>query len=247
MPEKAFRVVLQHIEAAVLDGRLTIGSTLPAERELAASLGVSRAAVREAIRALEAQGVLSTSVGAGAAGGTKVTPSQSAALTRMLRLHVALADFPVHEVVELRVVLERLSVTLAVACITGAELAQLGDVLYAMEEPAISMEDFNELDTRFHVLVAEAARNRLVTDLTVAVRESLRLPILDASREMVDYPGFRGELLEHHREIYDAMVGRDSALAADLLESHIRKAYEILPTMRISRTVSPDGPTTESR
>lgn len=108
---KAYEVVLRHVEEAILAGQLSVGDLLPPERELAQQLGVSRSATREAIRALEAQGVLTSSVGAGPGSGTRVTDQQSKALTKLLRLQVALANFPVGDVVELRVALERVSVT----------------------------------------------------------------------------------------------------------------------------------------
>ena len=181
---KAYEVVLRHVEEAILAGQLSVGDLLPPERELAQQLGVSRSATREAIRALEAQGVLTSSVGAGPGSGTRVTDQQSKALTKLLRLQVALANFPVGDVVELRVALERVSVTLAAQRISEPALRRLRGVLDAMASPAVGLDAFNELDTEFHVLMSQAADNRLITDMTVAVRESMRLPILRASRQM---------------------------------------------------------------
>ena len=86
-------MVLHHIEEELLAGRYRVGSTLPAERDFATQLAVSRAAVREAIRALEAQGVLDPSVGAGPRSGTRVT-SRHTALSRLVKLHVALGKYP---------------------------------------------------------------------------------------------------------------------------------------------------------
>lgn len=68
---KAFEVVLAHVEDRILEGHLRVGSVLPAERNLAVELGVSRTAVREAMRTLQAQGIIESSVGAGGSGGTR--------------------------------------------------------------------------------------------------------------------------------------------------------------------------------
>lgn len=225
---KAYEVVLRHVEEAILAGQLSVGDLLPPERELAQQLGVSRSATREAIRALEAQGVLTSSVGAGPGSGTRVTDQQSKALTKLLRLQVALANFPVGDVVELRVALERVSVTLAAQRISEPALRRLRGVLDAMASPAVGLDAFNELDTEFHVLMSQAADNRLITDMTVAVRESMRLPILRASRQMGDWNAFRADLQRHHESIYEALAGRDAQRAADLVETHIRVAYTIL-------------------
>lgn len=110
---RAYQVVLTWFEVQVLAGDLGVGDRLPAERELAAQLGVGRASVREAIRTLQAQGVLHSAVGAGTTGGTTVRSGDPAALSRMLRLHVALGHVPLADVIEVRVALELLSVRLA--------------------------------------------------------------------------------------------------------------------------------------
>lgn len=85
------------------------------------------------------------------------------------------------------------------------------------------------------VELAEVGRHRLMADMTVAVRESLRRPILDAERSLGDWAGFGGQPQEHHEAIYEAVVAGDGQWAADLVESHIRTAYAIL------RSFPPDG------
>lgn len=233
---RAFEIVLAHIEDSILAGTYRVGDTLPAERQLAEQLGVSRAAVREAIRALEAQGVLSSSVGAGTTGGTKVTHARGRALTRLLRLHVHLSDAPVDEVVELRVSLERTSARLVATAADEDVVVDLRAAVEAMEDPGLDLAEFNELDTRFHVAIARLARNDLVTDLTTAVREALRGPILDAERRLEGtgaFDEFRATLLAGHRALYEAIAAHDGAAAADLVEQHIRSAYAILPDMQL--------------
>lgn len=225
---KAYESVIQHVEAGILDGSLRVGAHLAPERELAIQLGVSRSAVREAIRALEAQGVITSSVGAGKDAGTKITSMRSEALSRLLRLHVALAKYPVDEVVEARVALERASAALAARHHRPEQIARLRELLDRMADPAVDQDQFNGLDTDFHVALAAAGHNQLMTDMTVAVRESLRRPISEAERDLEDWPDFRAELHDHHRGIYEAVVAGDEALAADRVDSHIRAAYTIL-------------------
>lgn len=96
-----------------MTGTLVVGDPLPSERELAAKLQVSRAGVREAIRVLESHGVLRSNVGSGRTAGTFIASMPSAALTRLLRLHVALSNFQLGDVVETRILLERASASLA--------------------------------------------------------------------------------------------------------------------------------------
>lgn len=224
-PQRGFRVVLDHLEAAVLSGDLRAGDTLPPERELAAGLGVSRTAVREAIRALQAQGIISSEVGQ--QGGTRVTARAGEALKRLLRLHVAVANFPVSDLTEVRVALERASVKAACEQPSADQIAQLRVVLDRMAGD-LDEDAFNELDTEYHVLIAQAGANSLATDLTVAVREALREPILAAERRLASWPAFRGTLMEQHEAILGAIVARDSARAQTIIENHIRTSYAIL-------------------
>lgn len=225
---RAFEIVLHHIESLILDGELRVGDRLPAERELAQQLQVSRPAIREAIRTLEAQGVLASRVGSGAMSGTRVISERSEALGRLLRLQVALSQFPLDEVVVTRIALERSTALMAVEQLDDEGLEALSSMLDDMDrirEP----EPFNEADTDFHIRIATVAGNTLVSDLTRAVRTSLRGPILQAEKQMDDWPEFRESLCGQHRGIIEALVARDGALAADRIEEHIRHAYRMLP------------------
>lgn len=229
---RSHELVVAAIEDQIMSGALTVGDPLPPERELAARLGVSRAGVREAIRVLEAQGVATSSVGAGPEAGTFIASMPSAALTRFLRLHVALANFPMTDIIDARVMLERNSATLAAGHVDTATLASIQAPLAAMDVADLAREPFNDADTDFHVAIAEASRNRLVADMTVAIRASLRGPILRAMREVADWTSLRGTLQQQHHAIYEAIAAGDGERAADLTERHIRAAFDALPALR---------------
>ncbi len=225
---KAYEVVLDWVESRILSGELSIGAVLPAERELAARLDVSRSAVREAVRTLSAQGVLRSSVGAGSAGGTTVTALPKGSLTRFLRLHVALASFPVDDVIESRIALERLSARLAAQHASAEHLSVMRAAVAVMDDPSTCRMDFNDADTDFHVAIAAAAGNRLATELTVAIRESLRLPILDAFRRVGDWGQIAADLRREHHEILAAVESGDVSAAESAVEGHIRSAWRAL-------------------
>jgi DNA-binding FadR family transcriptional regulator len=230
-PPKAWEQVVAWVEERVLNGDLVVGSQLPAERDLAVRVGVSRPAVREAVRTLQASGVVRSAVGAGGTGGTTITGAPHQALTRLLRLHVALNNFPTADVTQVRIALERLSVQLASDQPDPQMFARLREFLARMDDDALSIEDFNDLDTKLHVTIAEAAGNRLVTDMTVAIRESMRLPILAGLGALDDWPGMRAALRAEHHAIVDALAAHHPDQAADLVEAHIRGAYARMPAL----------------
>ena len=219
------QLVVDRVEEQILTGALKVGDHLPPERELAALLGASRPAVREGLRMLEAQGVLRT-VGAGPGSATVVTPLPSEALTRLLRLHLALSSFSTSDVVEARVMLERRSCELAARHVTPAARDRIRAILDRMDDPTLPMEAFNELDTDFHVSLADASDNQLVADLTRSIRGAVRDALLAEFRARDDWPGTAARLRAEHRAVYDALVAGDPVEAADAVERHIRGFWQ---------------------
>ena len=222
-------LVINAIEEQITAGSLTVGDPLPSERELAAKLEVSRAAVREALRVMESLGVVVSNVGSGRSAGTFIASMPKEALTRFLRLHVALANFSIEEAVETRIQLERSSTALATGRIHDDALAGMNASLAIMDTPGVSLEAFNDADTAFHVAIAHASGNQLLSDLTEAIRGSLRRPILDAFHEVEDPRALMSQLQEEHHAIMQAIVDRDTEHAVQLTEDHIRSATAALP------------------
>ena len=225
---RAHELVIQAIEDQIMSGSLQVDDPLPSERELAARLGVSRAGVREAVRVLEGQGVLRAQVGAGADAGTFVAALPDAALTRFLRLHAALANYPYPDVIEARIVLERSSAELAARNADAEAIAVIRTALDAGAVPGLGPAEYNDTDTAFHVAIAQAGGNRLVASMTVAIRESLSSRILEALRDYRDWEGLAAILHTQHVELLEAIERHDGAAAADLAERHIRFAVDAL-------------------
>jgi len=224
---RTYELVLDRIETQIVSGALRAGERLPPERELAALLGVSRPAVREALRILEAQGAVRSQVGKGPDSGTTIDRLPSDALARLMRLHVALGSFPIEDVVETRVVLERASVVLACLNARPQHIARMRAALQAMDAREVDRETFNQLDMDFHVALAEAGGNRLMSDVTRAIRESVRLPMLAGLSAMPDtgelgWKSVLDDLRADHHAILAAVESGQGARAADRLEAHIR-------------------------
>lgn len=222
MTTGGFDTVLDFLTTEILEGRAPAGSRLPNERELAAQLGASRSAVREAIKVLQAQGVVTSSTGPGR--GTRVAASQGAAFGRMLKLHVALEAVSFAELTETRVVLERAAAEAAVGGRGLSAVRQLAAEMVDVTDPAA----FNDLDTAFHVAIASVGANRLIRDMTIAIREAVASRILDAEQRLTDWEGLRQQLVQEHERILSAIEAGDGAHAADLCEAHIRGAHDAL-------------------
>lgn len=225
---RAHELVIDAIEERIMAGDLRVGDPLPPEREFAAQLDVSRAGVREAVRVLESSGILRSSPGSGPGAGTFVAALPRQALTRLLRLHVALTNFRIDDLISTRVALERASVHLAAVAPDQDKLAQARDAVEIMEAQGVTREVFNDADTNFHIALAEASGNDFVASLTAAIRESMRAPILAALLQIEDWESLADTLKAEHRQILTAVEAGDADLAMQRAEEHIRSSATTL-------------------
>lgn len=221
----AYEIVLRHIEAGILSGEHRAGDQLPTERDLATQLSVSRSAVREAMRVLQTQGLITSSTGPGR--GTRIAPSRGDALARLFQLHLSLSTAADADLTETRIALERSSAALAAQRATPQALRRLQGVIESMEY-AESIDEFNKLDTELHVMIARVGGADLTADLTVGMREAARERIRTSSMAMPNWTEHRNKLIAEHQEIITAITNRDSVAASNLVEQHIRQAYRRL-------------------
>lgn len=98
-----------------------------------------------------------------------------------------------------------------------------------MDDTDLDREDFGDADTRFHVALARGGGNRLFADMTQAIRESLRAPLLDGYRAHEDWSGLRETLQHQHRELLAAVAAGDAERASQLAAEHIHTSYQVLP------------------
>ena len=214
--------VAEQLREAILAGRLRPGEPVPTERELAETFGVSRASVREALRALQAQGLITA---AGSPTRSLVAsavdvPAQDA-LVNLLRLNgVSLGDL-----VELRCVLESAAVR---AAAERREPELLGDARRALDDMnggRVGIEEFDEADVRFHVALARASGNEAMHLVMTALRGAAARHLLEALRARRDPERTLRRLAREHEAILAAVQAGVGDVAAELVERHIRGFY----------------------
>jgi GntR family transcriptional repressor for pyruvate dehydrogenase complex len=219
---RTHELVLGWIEKQFSDGKLLLGGRLPAERALAEQLSVSRTSVREAIRILEAMGVVRAGVGSGKDAGTVVIADPATALGSALRLHAATRHFPVADIVETRVLLESWAVSRAQP--ESPALAEAAALLEEMEAGP-GTEDFLALDVRFHLALAKAAGNAVVSAMMASLREAIEGYAAELTRNLPDWDATASRLRAEHRAILDAVNDGDGGKAAGLVAAHIEGYY----------------------
>lgn len=221
---KAYETVLTGIEQSFRDGSLTLGDRLPGERALAERFNVSRSSVREAIRILDAVGLIRANVGSGPGSGSVIVSEPALGLSRALKLHVSARHIAPADVLTTRVVLESDAVATAAEVGHGAADAHLdraAGLLAEMREPDIAKEDFHVLDTRFHRELCAAAGNP-VTDIILASLSSSILDYVSAAADTAeDWPGVQAELTRQHAGLLDAIIAGDPERARRECAAHI--------------------------
>lgn len=223
-PPRAWRAVLEHVESDLLDGRLAPGDRLAPERELAASLGVGRSSVREALRVLEVMGLIRTSTGSGPSSGAIVIATPRGGLSALLRLQVAARGFPLADVVATRLVLEQ-AVVRALAAAASPDLSAATATLDAMDDTALPPAAFLALDAQFHLTLADASGNTVVAAMMAGLRTAIEGYVLQASQAIPDWGDTSRRLRREHRGLLEAIRQRNPDAAASLVHDHITGYY----------------------
>ncbi|WP_188192232.1 FadR/GntR family transcriptional regulator [Nonomuraea sp. SYSU D8015] len=215
---RTFEDVLAQIERRIAEDGLTAGDRLPAERQLAEQLGVSRSSVREAMRVLETLGVVSSQVGRGPDAGAVLIARPESALTDLLRLHLGLASLEMREVIDARHMIEEWAATRAAA--VRADTSALVSALAGMDA-AGSAEEFVEHDTAFHCAIADASGNRLIAAIMRSLRDSMRRYAVEAVERLGDTSVLRAD----HVRILEAIDRGEADEAARAVSEHLAHAY----------------------
>lgn len=235
---RAWEGVLASIEARLVDGDLRLGDHLPAERTLAADLGVARSSVREAIRVLEAMGLVRTQTGSGPSSGAIIVARPVGGMQALMRLQVAATGFPVADVVRTRLLLETaVAVDLAER---PADIA-LGDadqLLDAMDDPALTPQEFLALDAQFHLALAEASGNTVVAAMMAGLRTSIESYVVSGLERILDWDAMADRLRGEHRAIVGAIRSGDRPGAQTLVHDHISGYYRDAAPLPTSTSTS---------
>lgn len=208
---------ISKVKDLIVARQLSPGQKLPREQDLATLLGLSRSSLREAVRALSLMGVLEVRQG----DGTYVTSLQPRVLLEALTFAMdVFQDDTVHELFEVRRLVEPAATALAAARITNSELAELQADLVRMEE-STSVEELVERDVQFHQAIIGAAGNATLESITRGLaHQTTRVRIW---RGMLD-DGVIQRTHHEHRAIYDALRARDAELARACAVVHVAES-----------------------
>ncbi len=208
--------VVGFVRDQLISGRLKTGDRLLAERELAATLGVSRPVVREALRALAAIGAVEIRRGHG----TVVRRPDFSMLGEFFSLALAQEPNAVDDVLQARIAIERQSVRLACERATPSDLEKLGLAFQRIVETIADPVRGGEADYAFHAVLVAAGHSPTLSIVYAAIAELLRRSHTERRELIMNVDGIADFLIDHHGLILSAVVDRDAERADALLLQH---------------------------
>ncbi|WP_238014962.1 FadR/GntR family transcriptional regulator [Dactylosporangium sp. AC04546] len=213
--------IIDQIKLLLREGRLKPGDRLPSERELCERFGVSRVTVREALRVLEASGLIDIRVGA--RGGAFVTSPTSQQIGEGLADLMNLSPMSAPQVTEARQIFELGIVSLVVERATDEDIAALRDMLELHQEALDRGEYSMALSADFHVRVAACTHNPTIEMLVQSFHGPLLMSLIEA-QAVAPTMGRRGTA--EHVEFVDAIAARDAERALSIMREHLQRTAD---------------------
>jgi GntR family transcriptional repressor for pyruvate dehydrogenase complex len=219
---KAGDVLADQLRSRIRSGELREGQALPAERELVLQTGLSRMSVREALRILEAEGLIETRPGRN--GGSRARRPAGDELTRHLELFIWGRNVGFEDLHDVREALEALAAESAARRRTDADIQDLTEKTAAVEAAVHDVEAYLAANLDWHVAVARASHNELL----ISFMNVLATAIHDATAiEAFDSPDVRASTLKIHRSILAAIVDGDADAARRRMSRHVAAARQV--------------------
>ena len=220
---KSCDVLAERLQQQILSGGYAAGAALPTERELVTTTGLGRGSVREALRILEAQGLVRTR--AGRYGGSVVARPTDALLATHINLFAKGNSVSLRALVEARQALEPMVAYLAARNRTAEDLATLKAISRRIDQAAIDdVPAFLQENVHWHSALAAASHN----DLLRAFTASISAQMFEASRlDKFASPDVRGLVTHAHRRILQAIEAQDADAARSRAERDLQ-AYAVL-------------------
>lgn len=210
-------IIMDQIKEMVYDGRLKVGDKLPSELELANKIGVSRASIREALKALKEMGLIDSKVG----GGSFISNNFIDSLSGPLSLMVALNNTDMKSIFEFRKVIEIGAISSATNNYTNQELHELNEILDNMKL-ASEEQVLGKLDREFHEKIIDMSKN-----IFFKINMKAIVDILDRFLHVSAMKSKKEDILKIHTEIYEALKSKDEKLAKSILERHLEEVEKL--------------------
>jgi GntR family transcriptional repressor for pyruvate dehydrogenase complex len=220
--QRLYEQIIKQIQDQILQGSLRPGDQLPSERELADNFGVSRTAVREAIKALQEKGLVEIQVGKG----TFITDGvdgMSQVMRDSLSWIVEIGSKNgMFDLVQIREVLEPGITEIAAQKATAKEIEAMQHAVQVMDSSMNDADLFVEADLEFHMALARATQNLLLIVLLDPIVDLLR----EQRKQIFRVEGGPQRGQKHHKQILKMVMAHDGAAARKAMIKHLKQVWE---------------------
>ena len=213
-PRRLYRQIADQLRALIGSGEVAPGARLPAERDLARQLGVSRPSLREALIALEVEGLLDVRVGSG----IYVTPAEGRG--RAAQIDGASGPF---EVIRARWLIEGECAALAARNGTAAQLRTIRKAHADLLREAKRHHNPLSADRAFHVAIAQATGNSALELVVQTLWDQRVGPLYRALETKLEYPAMAADTTSEHDAVMRAIFARSPAAARAAMRRHMDK------------------------
>lgn len=210
------RKIIGQIKQNIAEGRLQKGDRLPSERQMVEMFGLSRATIREALKALEMLGLIDCAHGSG----NYISSNLSHSLSEPLSIMFMLENGSVEQTYQLRRSLEFSTAGLAATQADGQSIANMRQLCRLIESSQVEAQKALH-DRRLHMEIARASKNPLLVTLLNACEELLSEHIRDAREQIVKSLHNDSQINAQHRALVDAIEAHDPAAAEQAILQHM--------------------------
>jgi len=207
--------IVAGVREALFAKELRPGDFLGTEKDLAERFGVSRIVARDALRTLEAQGIVDIKVGAG--GGARIAQGNARLFAEALAVQLDLTGVSVAEIMEAQRAIECLAAELAAVNSTADDHARLRELIADAEHKSDDVAAFTRLGREFHLAVAEASHNRVLVVQLISLQH-----VSWPAQNPTLTPKVARRILDAHKELASLIEMRDPAGARRLMDEHVK-------------------------
>lgn len=215
-PKRLYRQIADQVRALVEQGEFPRGSRLPAERELAQQLGVSRPSVREALIALEVEGLVEVRMGSGIY--VREHPAAARAVPVMAE--------PPLETIRAREVIECELAARAALCMKAPQVRGLREAIALMQEEAAQGQLPTQGDRLFHVRIVEAVGNAVLTRVVTELYDERHNPLFAQLGSHFENIASWQLAIAEHQAVVDAIAVHDAAAARAAMSRHLTQSHD---------------------
>ncbi|MGN7479163.1 FadR/GntR family transcriptional regulator [Solibacillus silvestris] len=224
-PKKLYEQIASIIEQSIINGEISPGEKLESVEQLAKNFEVGRSAIREALTALQARGIVEIRQGEG----TYIRQVTAEDITLNIPNYATFSRQDLLQIFEVRKVLELGLIENAAKRRTVQQLQQLKEALNKMNDALIDAQTSSDADMKFHTIIAEAADNPLLVSMLQSVSKPIARQIQHTRTILSSTnPNALYNLHEEHTAIYNALVNGDYEQAKQAMAKHLETVESLL-------------------